>query len=94
VENLEDAQINPVLARRLQNLGGRQAQYIYSRAKIPELPPQANSGTKARQDPLNRSFFRPGPSFWRRLRRITTSVTAISPLLKPAHPKKGEDNAA
>jgi hypothetical protein len=71
VEKLEVAQINPVLARRLQNLGGRQAQYIYSRAKIRELQPQAN----------NQSFLRPGPSGWRRIQRITAPATAISPVL-------------
>jgi hypothetical protein len=78
VEKLEVAQINPVLARRLQNLGGRQAQYIYSRAKIRELQPQAN---KVRQDPPNQSFLRPGPSGWRRIQRITAPATAISPVL-------------
>jgi hypothetical protein len=81
VEKLEVAQINPVLARRLQNLGGRQAQYIYSRAKIRELQPQANKGTKVRQDPPNQSFLRPGPSGWRRIQRITAPATAISPVL-------------
>jgi len=79
--------IRPNYARRLPKFPGAGATLIYCRVTV--LMPEA-----VVRDPLFVLLFWDRGGLARLLRPITKQRYRDGPLLKPAHPKKGEDNAA